>query len=235
MKPEIIQHKKTVEIPKDVSQRQWMFGDFDKDGVKNIDDKTPLDQHGQKFGPMHSHKAEFSTRESLLSDELMRIEDYNNLHGAQMNIFLRKQRHGRGTTAHGRIKSVPSTIGKMRRRYLYTGKVHDVAGATIEVNKRKDVNRVEGKIKKRYPIYKNGTDDYYKKPKGGVYYAKHLLLRMGTSNVTKHGQPSPLKLELQLKTHKMALLQAKMHESYKKGELSPLWRERAHKLFKKGY
>ena len=68
---------------RNVSNRQYMFGDFDKDEAKNIDDPKPFNPNVSKYpghakNPEYYHKARYGGEEVLLSGELMAIERNNN-------------------------------------------------------------------------------------------------------------------------------------------------------------
>lgn len=209
---------------KRVSNRKYVYGDFDKDGVKNIDDPKPFDRRVSHYpsikkNPTYYHKARYGGASNvLLSDELRAIERNNNRNVPIMKTFLREN-----PKSFGRIKTVPSTMKKLRERHI--GKIMDTGGATILTKKRRGANTVAARVKKKYPFDRSQTDDYYKKPKGGVYYAHHVGV-MG-----KRGG----RLEVQVKSKKMFELQARMHEAYKRGKSLDAYRDRARRLFLKGY
>jgi|TARA_Y100000310_G_C20415453_1_gene684089 hypothetical protein len=217
-----------VEYPKklrNVSNRQYMFGDFDKDGAKNIDDPKPFNPNVSKYpdhskNPKYYHKARYGGGEVLLSEGLLAIERHNNRRAPMLKKFIREN-----PGSFGRIKTVPSTIRKLRTRYI--NNVMDVAGVTILTGNRKQANTKAKQIKRRYKFDPNETDDYYKAPKDRVYYAHHI------------GLISPKKkdrrLEVQVKSKKMFNLHKQMHTSYKKGQSMSLFGKKAKKLFKLGF
>lgn len=227
-KSEIKEKGKYIEIPKNVTQREWIFSDFDRDGVKNVDDRYPLNPNRKALGPLHSHKAELSTPEARLSTEILAIERFSNDRSKMLKTFLRKH-----PNSYGRVKAVPSTMKKLRERYI--NRIGDVAGATVETHKRKDVNEKVAKLKKEYPNVKQREDNYYRKMhrsekgKGKVYYAHHITVRPEKKKM----------LEIEVKTHKMRLLHDRMHSAYKDKEnfkmLYPVFKKEAKRLFKMGY
>jgi len=216
-----------MKIKKNITNGEFIYGDFDKDGTLNIDDPKPFDPGVSKYptheeNPKYYHKARYGDgeREVLLSDELRAIERYNNDKAPHMKTFL-KENPG----SFGRIKTVPSTMKKLRTRHL--DNIKDVAGVTILTTTRRQATTKAWQIKKKYMFDPKETDDYYKNPKGGEYFAHHI-------GVVSKKNPR-LNLEVQVKTKKMFALHKEMHTAYKKGKSSPAHKKKAKKLFKMGF
>ena len=153
-----------------------------------------------------------------LSNALRQIERTNNKNVPFLKHFLRENKR-----SYGRIKTVPSTINKLNKRY--SKRIGDKAGVTIIEPTRKAVLRRAKKIQKRYRHNKRDIDNYYKNPKDDVYYGYHV----GIKDKEKR------RMEVQIKTNKMAELQKKMHSAYKMDRSLKPFREKAKKLYKKGY
>lgn len=210
---------------RNVSNRQYLFNDFDKDGVKNVDDPKPFDPAVSKYpdhakNPKFYHRAQYGGGEVRLSDELLAIERNNNARVPLLNSFMREN-----PGSFGRIKTVPSTMKKLRERYL--PQIGDVGGVTVLTKNRQEANVKAADIKRRYAYDPSRTDNYYKTPKGGVYYAHHI------------GVVSPRNkdfvLEVQVKSRPMFDLQSKMHASYKSGGKINSFRKKAKNLFDLGF
>jgi len=213
-----------MQVSRKTTHRSYLFGDFDKDGVKNIDDYKPFDPKVKDWpdptkNPSFYHKARFGGFETKFSDVLLEIERDNNRNAP----FLKKV-IAENPGSYGRIKTVPSTIQKLKRKSY--NHLHDISGATIVVSNRKQVRTKAKQIKKKYKHDSRQTDDFYRNPKGGVYYAYHLGL------LGKDKAP----LEIQIKTEPMEKLHKKMHTAYKQNPKSlKSFRKKAKKLFDLGF
>ena len=212
-----------MRVKKSTTFRSYLFGDFDKDGTKNIDDPKPFDPSIRKWpspkkNPKYYHRARWGNNEVLLSDELRHWKKDNNRRAGLLNKFL-KENPG----AEGRIKTIPSTLKKVRERHSHN--IMDVAGARILTDNRQQAKEKFKSVKRRYKTDPKETDDYYSKPLGGSYYAYH------TSVVSKHNN----RLEVQVKSKKMSKLADKMHGAYKKGKSMKPFVKKARKLYKDGY
>ena len=211
-----------MEVSKNTTNNQYIQGDFDKDRVKNIDDTYPFDKKRSKPKENKNFwmKSRYTGGEVKLSSELKAIKQHNDSFSPRLQQLLRENKG-----SYGRIKTVPSTMKKLRERYILS--LGDVAGATITTKNRKEAYAKERSIKKRYATDKASRDDYYKKPKGDVYYAIHnkVLLKKGDSRG----------IELQIKSKKMANLGKEIHPYYKKGTIPVFFKRKAKKLYKLGY
>ena len=125
----------------------------------------------------------------------------------------------------GRIKTVPSTMKKLRERYM--PQIGDIAGVTVLTKNRQEANRKANALKKRYVHDPSQTDDYYKNPRGGIYFAHHIGLVSPKDN--------NIRLEVQVKSKPMFNLHKIMHTGYKKGIVPNTFRKKARKLFDLGF
>ena len=210
-------HDKYVAVPTDVTVEEWMLGDFDKDGQKNIDEAMPLSPKSKSVEVPDEKKSRLTDPETNLSDQILFIRRNNESYRQPLRTFLR---HNPGSD--GRIKSVPSTIKKLSERYI--GDVGDVAGARIITKNKEESLKVAKKIEKKYKTIPSRKDNFYNKPKGGVYTAYHL-------SVVSQGKP----VEVQIRSQKMSKLADEMHLAYKKHESLKPFRKMARSLIKRGY
>ena len=208
---------------KNMSQEEYMFGDADKDGTKNIDDYRPYDKTKEnwpdpKKNPEYYHRARYGGFDTKMSDTLKDVKRRNDESAYLLDDVLKKH-----PDAKGRIKTVPSTVGKMSK---YNHKdVHDVAGVKILTKDRKEAKQIAGEIKRKYPTDPKETDDFYAHPLNDVYYAYHIGVLDEKRN----------RLEVQVKSEKMEKLSDEMHTSYKRGEDLTPYKKRAKKLYDQGY
>ncbi len=208
---------------KNTTHRNYLFGDFDGDGVKNIDDYRPFDRKRSKFpdpkkNPEYYHKSRYGGFDTNLSDVLLNIENQNNRNAPLLKKTLRQN-----PGSYGRVKTVPSTIGKLAKRGL--GDLHDTAGATIVEKNRASAKAKRNQVRKKYRTDPKESDNFYKKPGKGGYMAFHEGL------IGKNDS----RLELQIKTAPMEKLHKDMHEAYKLGKDLTGFKTKAFKLRKLGF
>lgn len=199
-----------MKIPKrwkKVSHRSYVFGDFDRDKIKNIDDPKPFKKN-IKTKQNVPHKSVFIGGEIKLSDELRAWQKWGNTHIPMLKRFLQKN-----PESEGRIKTVPSTMKKMREDYGY--KIGDIAGVRILTKDYPEVRKTITKMKRKHKTIKRYERNYYKKPKNKIYYAHHLSIAGRNKK----------RMELQIKTKRESELQDKMHRYYKLG-MSPRMKRR---------
>jgi len=210
---------------RNVSNEKLMFGDFDKDKVKNIDDPKPFNPNeskwpGHKDNPKFYHDAQYGGGAVKLSNELRKMRSHIQRRQKILKNFLDDN-----PKAEGRLKTVPSTLKKMRERYAH--EIKDVAGARILTEKRTEAKKHFDKIKKTNKFDPEETDDYYKNPKEGVYRAYHTGL--------VHPKNDKNRLEVQVKTKEMDKLADVMHTDYKLGKDLTKHRKKSNKLYDEGY
>jgi hypothetical protein len=216
----------------DITTKQFLFGDFDKDGAKNVDDPKPFDKSVKRY-PKHTnkhyyHRARYGDgeREVLLSTELRYIEKYNNKKAPFLETFLHSN-----PGATGRIKTVPSTMKKLRSYHAEKNSsnldnLHDISGALILTNNRKEAAAKNAEMKKKYVVDPKQTNDFYAHPKDGVYYAYHLGV------VGRHPKRG---LELQMTSKPMHALAIRAHKAYKQEQSLRRFIKPARKLYEEGY
>lgn len=220
--------KQLDNIPKNTSHRELLFGDFDGDGVKNVDDFKPFNPDVKKFpnpkkNPGFYHKAQFGGFDTKMSDVLRDIEKSNNRHSSFLKQVLKNN-----SNSYGRIKTVPSTIEKLKRERYH--KLKDIAGATILTKDRDEANKKAKQLKKQYRFDPDETDDFYLNPLNDVYYAHHLGLMKQSAQ-----SDEPKRIELQVKSKPMERLHKKMHSDYKKGKPLKKYEKKAKSLFDQGF
>jgi ppGpp synthetase/RelA/SpoT-type nucleotidyltranferase len=208
-------------IPKKLSLKEFLLGDFDRDKVKNIDDPFPFNKKKNNFpdaekDPSFYHKARFGGFETKLSDVLLKIERHNNLHAACLRKFI-KQNPG----SKGRIKTIPSTINKLAERGLTD--IRDIAGISISTKDRKAAYKRMALIKKKYKTNPKRTDDYYKNPKNQIYYALHTEIL------------TPMPIEIQVASDPMRELAFSTHTAYKKNQDMNKFIKKGKQLYKMGF
>ncbi len=208
-----------MRVAKNTSYKKYVFGDFDRDGAKNIDDPKPFDRKVREAPntPGYWHRAQFVGGEVKLSDELLAYEAYGNSHRKALGKVLRENPH-----SQGRIKTVPSMMRKVRERYIE--KVGDVAGARILTKDRAQAYATEKRVHERFETQRRSRDDFYKKPKNDVYYGLHNTLVVGGK-----------KVELQIQSKPMSALNKQMHPDYKSGKSLNKYATMARRLFRKGF
>lgn len=160
---------------------------MDKDGIPNADDMYPLN-------PKRSRRVE----EVLLTEELQKIRQHNKKWKKATRNIAKKEK------SKYRIKTVHSTINKLRRSYLHN--MWDIGAVRIIVKNEKELKNKVRQLKKKYSV--TGEYDYYKKPLNGYYMAHHLIIR------TTGMKP----VEIQVCTKRQNRLHTKIHEDYKRGK-----------------
>ena len=145
-----------------ITREEYLFGDFDRDGVMNIDDAAPFDRsRGQ-------------ATEVSLGSELLFLKAYGRQYRRGVEgIRAFFERYGYETK--GRVKTPESLINKFRRKYL--DYVTDVGGVQVLVDTLPQVYEVADLIQRNFDVVE--VEDYYKHPKPDGYMALHFLVRYG--------------------------------------------------------
>ena len=178
----------------------WLLGDFDKDGLANVDDKSPYDADVTDRIDSPSIERGINTILDLKStmDKNMYsfVEDLKNISPDNSKIYAR-------------TKTPYSIIDKLIKKRLLNPKtgLTDLIGTTIVTNDKKELDAVKKVIESGKLGRVIELEDMYANPKQG-YRAYHFL-------VEKNGMP----IELQLKTKRQKALNELSHEPYKLGEL----------------
>jgi (p)ppGpp synthase/HD superfamily hydrolase len=210
-----------MQISKNITHRQYLFSDFDKDRVKNIDDPFPFDPARKKWpdaekDPSYYHKARYGGFDTKFSTVLLNIEHFSNQRSPGMKKVLRDN-----PGSAGRIKTVPSTINKLASRGLVD--IRDIAGVSIPTVDREQAYYESKRIKTRYKTNSMRFDDFYKKPKNKAYYALH------------HEVLNPLPVEVQIASGPMRNLAKHTHNAYKYHKDMTKYISKGRNLFKLGF
>lgn len=177
-------------VNENTTNQSLIFGDFDKDGTPNVDDKYPFDKTRTD-----------RVQEVSLSDELTKIKRHN----LEFKSLLKKikRRYGSRFKIRYRIKGTYSTIGKLRRQHI--GKIKDILGVMVLCKNKEEIDNVARDIRSHYHVISD--QDYYGYGKRGnkYYKARHVTVSINHKPV-----------ELQLKTSGHYALHLKTHPIYKK-------------------
>jgi (p)ppGpp synthase/HD superfamily hydrolase len=176
--------------------------DYDKDGVRNIDDPFPFDSSHSKWPkiekqPRYYQRARYGGLDLKFSNVLMNIENHNNQHSKGVQNIVRSNKN-----SVGRIKTIPSTINKLAETGLMD--IGDIAGVKILTKDRKQAYDKMLEVKQQFRTNPKYYDDFYKKPKNKVYYGLHAEVL------------NPFPTEVQVKSRKMDALSIKTHLLYKR-------------------
>jgi hypothetical protein len=193
-----------MNIPKNTTYTDLWEGDFDKDGIKNIDDQRPFDKD------MKKHVNKEVTLNTKWKDLKVRRKYYKNS-TENLIILLGGQ--------ESRVKGMYSTIGKQMGRNI--DHVQDMGAMRILTKSRRENKQKVREIEKMFPLCRKNThpgvdcrigktDDKYKDSlkKGKVPYLGYHV------NIRYDGRPH----EVQIKCKEMQTFQDKMHPLYKKND-----------------
>ncbi|MEX2604526.1 MAG: hypothetical protein WD361_09990, partial [Gracilimonas sp.] len=189
----------------------WL-GDWDSDGIVNIDDPNPLTP---------GDTSPVSEAELAPQIEAV-IETKNRYVPALKSVMNGLIKMNVALVVKGRIKEVYSTLGKLiRKRFPFTEKIAtkageryttgltDVAGCMAIVETQKQVDAIVERIK-------SGTlgevwehEDKYEHPANG-YRAHHFILIVD----------GEFPVEIQVKTKRMSMISAASHHPYKVEQLN---------------
>lgn len=203
-------YAKGGEIVVDVSEKVYdksnyktIFGDFDKDGIKNVDDPNP-----------YRGGDEVSIEQVKFSDVMEKvINNQKKVRGPLHDIVAKlKTIAPKGSKIIARAKTPYSIFNKLVNKkmasidYVQQGDVEgltDLVGTTILVNNYREVNALKNKILKGAIGEILEFKDYYEKPKAG-YMAYHFITLF-----------EGVAVEVQIKTKRMKLLNQASHFAYK--------------------
>ena len=187
---------------KKVTNRSYIFGDFDKDRTPNVDDKKPFDP-----------KEKGTAQEVSLGEQLRDIQKHNEKF-RDPALELKHKLQKMNFRVEYRIKGTHSTIGKLKKDYL--GQITDIGAIRVIVRKQSEIKWVADTIKSRFRVIKE-HDYYYKSPKEHPYYkAIHLTIIYNNKPV-----------EIQVKTKGHHEIHKATHAKYKTyNPLSPALKKR---------
>ena len=185
----------------DKSKYKAVYGDYDKDGVVNIDDANPLDKN--KKGKVNNEIELKETFDKLLS---VKAELDDIMYDA---VDTLDEKAPKGADIYARTKTPYSILKKLVEKRMLDPKkgLTDMIGTTIAVENQNELEQVRDDIDSGLLGKVLDRDDFYKSPNAG-YRAYHYI-------VEYKGVP----VEVQLKTKNMKKLHQVSHSAYKKGNL----------------
>jgi len=185
----------------DKKKYEGVFGDYDKDGVVNIDDANPTNKN--KKGKVEPVPASKTFNDLLkLKEELDKVmED---------SVDILKEKTPKDADIYARTKTPYSIIKKLvEKRLMHPEKgLQDLVGTTIAVDSYEDLIEVRNKIRKGTLGEVIEEEDMYSNPKQG-YMAYHYIVKVGK-----------IPVEVQLKTKRMKDVNELTHEPYKTGTVN---------------
>ena len=186
----------------DKKKYKGALGDFDKDGVPNIDDAKPLTKTG---------KVE-RVEQVELSKTFERLLKLKSQLDSTMNVAIDEldEVAPDGAQIYARTKTPYSILKKLVEKRL-TDKnkgLTDLVGTTIAVDDYKDLRTVDKEIQKGAIGKVVEREDMYDSPKGG-YRAVHYLV-----------EADGYIIEVQLKTKRQKDVNVLSHNPYKKGTIN---------------
>jgi len=184
----------------DKSKYKAVYGDYDKDGVVNIDDANPLNKN--KKGKVEEIELK-NTFDKLLG---VKAELDTIMYDA---VDTLDEKAPKGADIYARTKTPYSILKKLVEKRMLDPKkgLTDMIGTTIAVDNQKELVELRDKIDNGLLGKVLDRDDFYKRPNAG-YRAYHYI-------VEYKGVP----VEVQLKTKNMKKLHEVSHKAYKNGNL----------------
>ncbi len=176
-----------------IMNRSYLFGDFDNDGIPNIDDKYPFDK--KKRGMV----TEISLAKELRAYRMAALEYKKET--LKVNSYFKSK----GYKTKYRVKSVNSILNKLRRKRLVT--VQDIGGVMVLTKSPKESYKAGQILRNNFKVI--DSDDYYQKPLTKFYRALHYVILVNGKY-----------LEIQIKTSKEAAIHLREHTKYKEGKLT---------------
>jgi hypothetical protein len=201
-----------MKIPKTTTYSDLWTGDFDKDGVPNIDDQRPFDKsHSKRVNSEVSLSKQYDNLRARRRLYRKEIAELSRLIGAKKT----------------RVKGMYSSIGKQMGRNIDF--LEDMGGLRLLTNNKKENDKALNLIKREFPKCK--TSNFSKQPtcikqvdnKYSTLKSRKVMPYLGYHvNMRYRGMP----YEIQIKCKSMQKLQDISHPLYKSGK-----REEANKRF----
>lgn len=186
----------------DKNRYKGIFGDFDKDGVVNIDDAFPTNK-----------KRKARVEQIELAPIIEKLITLKNKLDGSMNSAVDelREKSPKSANIYARTKTPYSIIKKLIDKRLLDEKkgLTDLIGTTIAVDTYSELVDLKKKIENGLLGTVVSVDDFYSHPNAG-YMAYHYIIK------TEDG----FLVEVQLKTKRMKSLNEISHEFYKKGNLN---------------
>jgi ppGpp synthetase/RelA/SpoT-type nucleotidyltranferase len=178
-----------------------ILGDFDLDGLPNVDDLEPLNENNKS--QIEQLKFSKTFKELLETKKDLDID---------MNKFVNKLRQNapKESKIYARTKTPFSILNKLVSSRLLNEKhgLKDLVGTTIAFDNLQDLNAFKNKVVAGKYGKVLDFDDFYEDPKDG-YRAYHFIIEQA-------GVP----IELQLKTERMKNINVLSHDAYKNKRLN---------------
>jgi ppGpp synthetase/RelA/SpoT-type nucleotidyltranferase len=187
----------------DQGKYSGLLGDYDRDGIRNVDDKEPMNP-----------AVKDTVEQVQFSQTFDNLLDLKNELDATMGVAIRKldDTAPEGAKIYARTKTPFSIIKKMVEKRLRDPNkgLTDLIGTTIVVEDQEDLNTVAYQIRKGTLGRVIEEENMYRTPKGG-YRAIHYLIEM--PNAMQRNES--IVVEVQLKTKRMKAVNEIAHELYK--------------------
>jgi ppGpp synthetase/RelA/SpoT-type nucleotidyltranferase len=186
----------------DKSRYKTIFGDFDHDGIENLDDPNPTRKGDTR-----------SVEERRITDSIAQLLDIKNNLDSTMYTAVGDiaKLSPKDAVIYARTKTPYSIIQKLIGKRLLVPKdpkkgLTDLIGMTIAVDNFADLTKLRKVIEsgKIFNVYE--VEDFYKNPLDG-YMAVHYILLFKDDKGT-------FPVELQLKTKRMKAVNEVSHKAY---------------------
>ena len=190
------------------SKYEAVFGDYDHDGIANIDDPHPRKKGDKKM-------VEDRSLESAMGQLIDIKNDLDNtMHHAVKDIVKAAPS---GANVYARTKTPYSIMSKLiSKRLIVPNNIKrgltDLIGTTIAVDTFNDLQSMRKVIEGNQLYEVNEVEDFYEKPLNG-YRAVHYILVYKDKNGT-------FPIELQLKTKRMKAINELSHPAYAAHDLN---------------
>ena len=183
----------------DSDRYKYLLGDYDNDGVKNVDDKYPYDKKKSGF-----------VEGSPLSESVTKLIDIkNDLDETMYDTVDKLTSFSPTSDVFARTKTPFSIINKLvKKRLLDPNKgLTDLVGTTIAVDDFAELQKVRKRIKDGELGTVLEEEDFYTNPNNG-YVAYHFIILSDGNQI-----------EVQVKTKRTKAVNELSHEAYKRGNL----------------
>ena len=191
----------------DKNKYKAIFGDFDGDGLLNIDDANPL----------RKSKRQTKVEQVELSKTFDKLLDLKSDLDKTMGYTIEKLDNfsPKGSVIYARTKTPFSILKKLVDKRLMNPEkgLSDLIGTTIATEDYEDLVTVRNQIRKGVLGRVIEEENMYNNPKSG-YRAYHFIVSVNDTPV-----------EIQLKTKRMKAVNEFSHEPYKKGTVNVPFQE----------
>jgi ppGpp synthetase/RelA/SpoT-type nucleotidyltranferase len=180
---------------------QGIFGDYDGDGVTNINDLNPLDKN--KIGKVDDIEIDQTFKKLIDLKNDLDVKMYEALEELD-------KKAPKNAEFYARTKTPFSIVKKLVDKRLLDPKkgLTDLIGTTVVVSDQKELEKVKKDLDNGLMGEVLDFDDFYENPNNGYRAYHYIVLFKGTP------------IEVQLKTKMQKQLNEVSHEFYKKGTLN---------------